>query len=294
MEICRSCVCCGAEDLSATPAILMPFVAHRVFGWAPVRIDETWGLRTVEAGNAYSICNSLTCPRCGMLFLDIRFSDDEMRRLYAGYRGDDYCRLREHYEPGYARRNAELAEAHGHRGEVEAFLVPHLGCVPDSILDWGGDTGRNTPFLGQGPRVDIFDISDAVPVPGARRVDRDSVQSARYDLIVCSQVLEHIPYPRETLMEIRQSLGHRSILYLEVPFEAVMEAHPGQACRHKRHWHEHVNFFSRASLSALAARSGLKVLDLRVMRVQVDGECRAVFQLACRLDPLFYDHSIRG
>jgi len=286
MQIARTCVCCGASDLSAAPAILMPFVAHRAFGWTPVSIDASWGLRTVESGNAYALCNSLCCARCGLLFLDIRFSDDEMRRLYAGYRGDDYCRLRERYEPGYADRNRALSAASGHRGEIEAFLLPHLGSRPGRVLDWGGDTGRNAPFLGEACRVDVFDISEKAPVAGAHRVDLDTVRSERYDLVACSQVLEHLPDPRNALLEIRESLAPRSLLYVEVPFEKVMELHSSDPLRHKRHWHEHVNFFTRDSLDALMARSGLEVLELREARVRVEEEC-AIYQLACRRDPRF-------
>lgn len=287
MQIARTCVCCGAEYLSAAPAILMPFVAHRAFGWTPVHIDASWGLRTVESGNAYALCNSLLCVRCGLLFLDIRFSDDEMHRLYAGYRGDDYCSLRERYEPGYVARNRALSVARGHRREVEAFLLPHLGTPPARVLDWGGDTGLNAPFLGEACGVDVFDISENAPVDGARRVDLDSVRSAHYDLIVCSQVLEHLPNPHEALMEIREALSPRSLLYVEVPLEKVMEFHASDPLRHKRHWHEHVNFFSRASLEALMARSGLKVEELRVARVRVEADECSIFQLACRRDPQF-------
>lgn len=287
MQISRTCVGCGAGDLSATPAILMPFVAHRAFGWTPVRIDASWGLRTVESGNAYALCNSLLCARCGLLFLDIRFSDDEMHRLYAGYRGDDYCSLRERYEPGYAARNRALSAARGHRREVEAFLLPHLGTPPGRVLDWGGDTGLNAPFLGEGGGVDVFDISENAPVDGARRVDRATVRSERYDLVVCSQVLEHLPDPHQALLEIRDALSQRSLLYVEVPLEKVMEFPPADPLRHKRHWHEHVNFFSRASLEALMTRSGLEVLELRVTRVRVEEDECSIFQLACRRDPQF-------
>ena len=41
----------------------------------------TAALATIENGHAYSICNSVQCRTCGMLFLDIRFSDSELHRL---------------------------------------------------------------------------------------------------------------------------------------------------------------------------------------------------------------------
>ena len=91
-----------------SPAILMPFIAARTFGWHSVVIDDSWGLKTIKNGMAYSICNSLACRECNHLFLDIRFSDSEMSSLYQDYRGQDYVRLRDSFEPGYAIRNKAL------------------------------------------------------------------------------------------------------------------------------------------------------------------------------------------
>jgi hypothetical protein len=35
----------------------------------------------------------------------MRFDEEEMEALYAGYRCQDYCHSREKFEPGYAARN---------------------------------------------------------------------------------------------------------------------------------------------------------------------------------------------
>ena len=37
-RIAAQCVCCGSENLKSSPAVIMPFVAHRTFGWEPVFI----------------------------------------------------------------------------------------------------------------------------------------------------------------------------------------------------------------------------------------------------------------
>ena len=136
-RIQTQCICCGNEKLESSPAVLMPFVAHRTFGWAPVIIDETWGLSTIKNGNAYSICKSLFCDICGLLFLDIRFSEAELENLYSDYRGVEYNKLRDFYEPGYAQRNDGLNAGVNYIKEIEDFLRPHLK-FPLTILDWGG------------------------------------------------------------------------------------------------------------------------------------------------------------
>ena len=51
-RIATQCVCCGGTRLKSAPAVLMPFISHRAFGWEPVVIDESWGLKTIRSGTA--------------------------------------------------------------------------------------------------------------------------------------------------------------------------------------------------------------------------------------------------
>lgn len=282
-RVATQCVCCGSKDLSSSPAILMPFVADRVFGWAPIQIDDSWGLSTISNGKAYSICKSMCCRKCGHVFLDIRFSEDELTSLYKGYRGEEYRALRDSYEPGYSARNSCLGAGVGYVSEIENFLTPYLEGAP-RILDWGGDTGKNTPFKQNNLTMDIYDISAKDVVPGARSITKQQALMNRYDLVVCSNVLEHIPYPTEVLLDIRETLDAKSVLYIEVPYEDVMRTHKTDPHLKKRHWHEHINFFSDRSLPALIESVGLRVLELRHFEaIAGDREC-TLFQVACCLD----------
>lgn len=283
-RIAAACICCGAPNLEKSPAILMPFVAHRVFGWVPVEIDDSWGLRTIRNGHAYSICNSVSCLDCGMLFLDIRFSDAEMEALYSGYRQAEYTALRSHYEPGYAERNDAVNLGIDFIPEIEAFLAPLLPS-PVRVLDWGGDTGINTPFKNVSALFHVYDISDKPGVADAIMVDRDTMQRTSYDLIVCSNVLEHIPYPLDTLFDIRDLMSRETVLYIEVPHEEIVRQNPAGTvlCGLKRHWHEHINFFGLEPLRRLLAAAGLKAIAIRELGNEPKGGFPHQLMLACRL-----------
>ncbi len=282
--IADACVCCGAQQLARSPAILMPFLADRIFGWKPVAITSDWGLRTISPGMAYSLCNSVQCQDCAHIFLDIRFTDSQMQSLYADYRGVEYTQLREHYEPGYAAQNERLNQPIHYLESIEAFLTPLLPPRP-RILDWGGDNGHNTPFQGRNSAHDVFDISDKPAIWGARRVGAEEMALNAYDLVVCSNVLEHTPYPLNILQDVAGTLRAESVLYLELPYENILRLSDDdlQAHQHKKHWHEHINFFSRRSLTALIERSGLRVLQAQETNVGTQGAPAFVFQLACRL-----------
>ena len=262
VTIARHCICCGGARLERSPAVLMPFVAKRVFGHEPVEITAAWGLRDLQPGMAYSLCNSLQCQDCGALFLDFRFGDDELAALYRNYRDAEYNEQRIRFEPGFAGVIAHYRRRAAYLAEVEAWLAPRLPKQP-AVLDWGGDTGINSPFLGRTRLLHVHDISGVDTVPGAQRVSAEQVQQQAYDLVVCSEVLEHVPHPLDMVRCLLPALRPQSLLYVEVPHEALVRQHPGslQLAPLKRHWHEHVNFFTETAISRLLERGGFQVLD---------------------------------
>ena len=284
-HIASECVCCGDKHLMKSPAILMPFISHRVYNWEPALIDNSWGLQTIQLGHAYALCNSLLCSKCGLLFLDIRFSELEMARLYKNYRDDSYSTLRELYEPGYRVRNEGLIQGVNYLQEVESFLKPHL---PDTlrVLDWGGDSGINTPFKeGEDNEIHIYDISDISVTERFRKVSIETAKLFSYDLIVCSNVLEHIPYPVHILSEIKSVMTSVSVLYVEVPLENHVKEFldTGQLLEKKRHWHEHINFFSENALNILILNMGFNLLSFKIETSKQNGKPYSIFMMACSL-----------
>lgn len=267
--LARHCICCGGDRLEKSPAVLMPFVAYRVFGHEPVEITAEWGLRDLRQGMAYTLCNSLQCQDCGALFLDFRFTDEQMAALYHNYRDELYNAQRMRFEPGYANVVAHYQQRAAYLDEVEAWLAPRLPEAP-AVLDWGGDSGINSPFRERNRLLHIHDISGVELVPGAERVDLERIGRNAYDLVTCSQVLEHVPFPLELLKRMLPALGPGTLLYLEVPHEALVREHPGslELAPLKRHWHEHINFYTETSMRRLLERLGLSVVD--VLRLPVD------------------------
>jgi hypothetical protein len=260
----------------------MPFVAHRALNCPPAVIDESWGLKTIPNGTAYQLASSLLCEDCGLLFLNIRFSDLEMTRLYRNYRDEEYTELRDQYEPGYRTRNQQLLVGGTYIDVAENFLRPYLKSNI-TVLDWGGDTGKNTPFRKIAQYVHVYDVSGISPEPGIVKVDEKTAINRQYSLIACMQVLEHVPFPANTLLEIRQAMTKETVLYLEVPNEDLIRDGIHQPHKFKRHWHEHVNFFSKKSLFALAKKCGLEILSIRSTPVLIGGREVHITQVACKL-----------
>jgi len=280
-RLASHCICCGSDNLNSSPAIIMPFITHRAFAWKPMKIEKHWGLKTIQSGMAYGLCNSLMCGNCNLLFMDIRFTANEMSSLYRDYRGEEYTKLREYYEPGYSLRNQELAQPLLYLQKTEEFIASFVP-KPQAILDWGGDTGLNTPFKSIANMIDIYDISNKVGADGSSVTNKTKLLNKSFDLITCSNVLEHVPHPVSVLTQISEFMSKSTKLFIEVPFESLMiSGDEDKILSMKRHWHEHINFFTEKSLRCLMLCSDLNILSMRSFPTNEKGNQSHVFQIIC-------------
>ena len=95
--------------------------------------------------------------------------------------------------------------------------------------------------------------------------------------------MEHVSYPHELLEEIIPSMDKNSILYIEVPFEDLVLNERENLHIKKKHWHEHVNFYSKNSLKYLVENVGLSIFDINELEVNDGSRIYYLFQLACKL-----------
>lgn len=148
----------------------------------------------------------------------------------------------------------------------------------------GGDTGINTPFKGRLEVHHVYDISNKGTVSGASFVTKEDIAENCYDLITVMHVLEHVPYPNELLNNIVTYMDAHTKLYIEVPYETVfreavsMKRSPYQL---KRHWHEHINFFTKESIEQLIKSCGLKLIDFSVIPVSCGDQNAYVYSALC-------------
>ena len=281
MKIAVNCIACGSANLLSSPAILMPFIAERALGWGPVEITEDWGLSTVPTGYAVCRVNTRACDDCGTMFLDLRFGEDEMRNLYNDYRGSDYNALRAKYEPGYHEKTSVFNERTSWLDETESWIESKIG-KPGTVLDWGGGSGINSCFLNDDVDLWIHDISNVELETGAAPyVASQALQ--KFDLVTCMQVLEHVADPLDLLHTLAGFISDKSFLDFELPFEKIMQDDISIATRValKRHWHEHINFFSENGLNKLVTKAGMEVVASRVYSPINNQTGGAIFQFIC-------------
>ena len=272
-----SCPVCGSTDAIARMAVLMPFVAHRVFGYTPTLIEGAWGLRDIKENNImYMPCRTIGCKGCGSLYLDIRFTEQQCNNLYSGYRGEEYTRQRESFEPGYTLRNTSMQLGLDYVKSKESFISPFLvQNAPITLLDWGANNSKTTPFANNPNfKITAYDIS------GESDVDNIEDLMPIYDIVVCSHVLEHVPFPVRELKKIKSKLKKGALLYLELPHEKVMTTSYSLLKRieAKKHWHEHINFFSLEGMKLMSLAAGFECLKISSSKKNAPGNFDSILQ----------------
>jgi SAM-dependent methyltransferase len=219
-----------------------------------------------------------------MLYFEPRYSDAEMGRLYGRYRSEEYCRVRERFEPGYASINGMIGNDRtgiaNRKAHIESILRGVIEPPAGNLLDFGGDRGQFIPDSCRSANRFVYEASEADPVDGVVRIDSPE-ERGPYDLILCCHVLEHLPDPMETVRRIHSLLATGGYAYFEVPVEIgvktivsmalgrwIRQGSPGYP-----QLHEHINFYSRHSLGNAVSLAGL-VPRAAVYRTVDHGWCR--------------------
>jgi SAM-dependent methyltransferase len=194
------------------------------------------------------------CGGCGLLLYAPRPTKAELDAKY---------RFLEQSRPTPVRPNPERAR------HLFRRIAPHLPMRPISVLDLGGGTGSLlTGFVERGDRCYTVDYV-AQTVPGVERlasVLEELPADRRFDLVICSHVLEHVVEPLELLTRLVERLEPDGLAYVEVPMELL-----GGAPR-LREPVTHINFFTPGATELMCARAGLERLSgevtplLEVMR----------------------------
>jgi len=261
-----ACVICDGQIHRLKRALVAPFLATRIWERSPFCVD------LVE------------CQACGFMFYNPRLDAAEEARLYTGYRSEQYQRMRQASEPWYSETfNADLASVRSYeirRGKVGAILRQHLGQRGiKRVLDYGGDHGDLVRGLLDGATAFVYDISGAPAADGVTPTSDPA--ECKADLIINSNVLEHVGFPRRLVGEILQAAPRGGLVFLEVPCEApfglarivrrvaqigIMAltrppliksvARPASLYM----MHEHINYFTERSLTTLLWVCGCEVI----------------------------------
>ena len=230
------------------------------------------------------------CEHCGFAFYDLRFSNDQIAKLYEGYRGEAYQKIRQQSDVWYTKEINRLLDVDNSATEARKDTLINLierhcdTTEPFTMLDFGGDRGQSFPYI-KGARNFVYDISNKPLVEGAIGLKSiDEAKNIDFSLIMCNHVLEHVNEPIATAKSIVDIMGDKTLLYIELPMDSPFYASKfdnlkfltnkyftwGNILKHFvitkfdncfAPMSEHINYFTLKSMSKLVDSLGLKVIE---------------------------------
>jgi hypothetical protein len=216
------CPACGKTKIFSEPAEFTNFITHYVF-------HELGRKKTYSA----------ECLSCGMIFCATRFTDQQAKRLYTDYRGEEYTRIRKIHDVTF---DVELAsKRYSHLSTVERFLMDKLNREIYTVKDIGSSFFTNTLFKDYSlveKQIEPFETLNFAAS------DTDG-------LYQISHVLEHVSNPYKFLLDLKVTRDPK-VIYCEVPLENMIVNQSNLS--EKQHWHEHINFFTYKSIIRLFKR----------------------------------------
>ena len=81
-------------------------------------------------------------------------------------------------------------------------------------------------------------------------------------------------------------MNKETILYVEVPHEDIIRVNDANNDNAplKKHWHEHINFYTENSLQCLLSGCGFGIIQMKTLNISGGGSATSVFQIACKLN----------
>ena len=224
--------------------------------------------------------NWVICTGCGFVYRTPALEDMELIALYEKYEQDIFSNTTpdDYFDKIISLPNDEsenwqkvewlsgvIEKRNSNNGKMS---VLDIGC--------GGGTLLHT-IREQIPLGGIFgvELNSAYADLAKRKLNADVINKEyasglfghRFDLLINTKVLEHVPDPLPFLKEMANDLDEGGLLFLEVPDVSDMYNLPPS---HERFYIPHIYFFSVNTLSALLDKAGFSVVEKRVVKTTRD------------------------
>ncbi len=129
-------------------------------------------------------------------------------------------------------------------------LIAHRNSMLGKVLDYGAGGGKNRLLLTPNQGVYVaFDLTP--PIDGVvGDVHSAPFADSSFDVVVCNQVLEHVPRPTIVVREIYRLVKHGGLVLVTAPFMFPYHADPGDYFR-----------YSQSGLSEIFREAGFSIID---------------------------------
>jgi len=206
------------------------------------------------------------CNQCGLVYLNPRPDSSELSSIYPpNYYSYNQKALRDQANPNSILHKLRYK---GFTAKIQKSLqLCGAGASQYDVLDIGCGDGHTLDLYQRHGGVKTYGVDfnlEALKIARANghicyegAFESAQLPVEKFDLVTATHVIEHVADPRQFLVKVHSVLRSDGILWLETPNIDSVEA---QWFRHKHwgayHFPRHWYFFSRASLTKLAAGAG--------------------------------------
>jgi len=224
--------------------------------------------------------NWVVCKECGFVYRTPALEDDELSVLYKNYDKDIFLNTT---PDAYFEKIVSLHNEESENWQKIDWLSSVLSKYSfydncKAVLDIGCGGGTLLYTLKENIPVDNMcgvELNSEYADLAASKLNADIIEKSyesglfghKFDLIINTKVLEHIPDPLPFLREMELDLDEDGLLFIEVPDLSDMYNLPPS---HERFHIPHIYFFSTNSLTTLLLKAGFNVIESRVVKTARD------------------------
>lgn len=145
--------------------------------------------------------------------------------------------------------------------------------------------------IGVDPAANITDLAQAagLPIVCGYWPQIASQIDGQFDAIICMNVVAHVDHPLEFLIGCREKLRPGGTVLVQ-PSQARMF----ENCEFDTIYHEHISFFNTRSMTQLAARAGLRLVDAFLVKIHGDSPVYLLQHADAPASPGFRDAFTTG
>jgi len=241
-KLLTECVICGGEDTQ----IIHNVSEAPIYPFRPSEVKSEGGFGALVITR---------CLGCGHLY-NAAFDLSAAEELYGAF----------------VLTNTPVSENMVRSVEHTADWIASGAECDDTVLEVGGGAGALALALARrGSDVHLVEPSRALAPDRFAGTGVTFYQSMfptsalgnrTFDIVICRQVLEHVPAPAPFLSDLRARLNDGGIAYIEIPSAEYIVANKSIIDFH----YPHVHYYSRSGVAALFSRAGFEIAESCVVK----------------------------
>jgi 2-polyprenyl-3-methyl-5-hydroxy-6-metoxy-1,4-benzoquinol methylase len=197
-------------------------------------------------------------------------SNEELEKYYSKFyfeqRKPDYFQKQKEDEKWWNMIFSERLESFEANLKTKNRRILDIGCGPGFFLKSAKEAGWNTIGLEPSPKAAEFARGQGLIIEN-HSLDEEIVSSlGKFDVVYMHGVIEHLPNPKETILQCNDLLNSGGIFFASVANDYnKLQMILKEYCEYPSWWAfppEHINYFSPKSFELLLESHGFKKLEM--------------------------------